>query len=139
MLINYKKSRSFHQSGFTHFSKLADDRLFDYYSIDYLLRKALFSSRRSNKMQCKMSCIPVRLCEFPVKKLVLSVVYGFAALEQPMLLLLNLKIREKNKQSELEDLGVVTIQSIRNLNLLATLAAGYIGLTITENKRVFSL
>ncbi len=56
-----------------------------------------------------------------------------------MLLLLNLKIREKNKQSELEDLGVVTIQSIRNLNLLATLAAGYIGLTITENKRVFSL
>lgn len=86
-----------------------------------------------------MSCIPVRLCEFPVKKLVLSVVYGFAALEQPMLLLLNLKIREKNKQSELEDLGVVTIQSIRNLNLLATLAAGYIGLTITENKRVFSL
>ncbi len=90
-------------------------------------------------MQCKMSCIPVRLCEFPVKELVLSVVYGFAALEQPMLLLLNLKIWEKNKQSELEDLGVVTIQSIRNLNLLATLAAGYIGLTITENKRVFSL
>ena len=32
-------------------------------------------------------------------------------------------------QFELEDLRVMSLQSIRNLNLFATLAVGYIGLT----------
>ncbi len=34
----------------------------------------------------------------------------------------------KEQQFELEDLRVMSLQSIRNLNLLATLVAGYIGL-----------
>ena len=35
----------------------------------------------------------------------------------------------KKQQFELEDLRVMSLQSIRNLNLLATIATGYIGLT----------
>ncbi|MCM1056760.1 MAG: transposase [Firmicutes bacterium] len=102
-------------------------------------------------IQCKMSCIPIRLCEFPSKELVLTVVYGFGA--EPMLLLSNLKIQEKKRlchiitrvyllrwrieeyfrfkkqQFELEDLRVMSLQSIRNLDLFVALAVGYIGLT----------
>ena len=104
----------------------------------------------------KMSCIPVRLCEFPEKELVLTVVYGFG--EEPMLLLSNLKMQEKKRlchivakvylmrwrieeyfkfkkqQFELEDLRVMSLKSIRSLNLFATLAAGYIGLTSSVHK-----
>ncbi len=98
-----------------------------------------------------MSCIPVRLCEFPTKELTLVAVYSFGA--ESMLLLSNLKMQEKKRlchivtkvylmrwrfeeyfkfkkqQFELEDLRVMSRQSIRNLNLPATLASGYIGLT----------
>lgn len=42
-----------------------------------------------------MSCIPVQLCKFSTKELVLTVVYGFG--EKPMLLLFNLKMLEKKK------------------------------------------
>ena len=83
-------------------------------------------------------------------------VYGFGA--EPMLLLSNLKMQEKKKlchiitkvyllrwrieeyfrfkkqQFELEDLRVMSLQSIRNLNLLAMLAVGYIGLTTEIHK-----
>lgn len=107
--------------------------------------------KKGNTLHCKMSCIPVRLCEFPAKELTLVAVYGFGA--EPMLLLSNLKMREKKRlchivakvylmrwrieeyfkfkkrQFELEDLRVMSLQSIRNLNLFATLATGYIGLT----------
>ena len=110
-----------------------------------------FKDKSGRTVHCKMSCIPVRLCEFPDRELVLTVVYGFGA--EPMLLLSNLKMQEKKKlchiiakvyllrwrieeyfrfkkqQFELEDLRVMSLQSIRNLNLLATLAVGYIGLT----------
>lgn len=110
-----------------------------------------FKDRSGKTLQCKMSCIPVRLCEFPSKELTLVAVYGFGA--EPMLLLSNLKMQEKKRlchivakvylmrwrieeyfkfkkqQFELEDLRVMSLQSIRNLNLFATLAAGYIGLT----------
>lgn len=110
-----------------------------------------FKNKGGRRIQCKMSCIPVRLCEFPAKELVLVAVYGFGA--EPMLLLSNLKMQErkrlchivtkvylmrwrieeyfrfKKQQFELEDLRVMSLQSIRNLNLLAMLAAGYIGLT----------
>ncbi len=61
-----------------------------------------FKDKSGKTVNCKMSCIPVRLCEFPAKELTLVAVYGFGT--EPMLLL-------------------------SNLNLLATLAAGYIGLT----------
>ena len=109
-----------------------------------------FKDKRGKGINCKMSCIPVRLCEFPAKELTLVAVYGFGA--EPMLLLSSLKMQEKKRlchivtkvylmrwrieeyfkfkkqQFELEDLRVMSMQSIRNLNLLATLAVGYIGL-----------
>ena len=115
-----------------------------------------FKDKSGRAVHCKMSCIPVRLCEFPDRELVLTVVYGFGA--EPMLLLSNLKMQEKKKlchiiakvyllrwrieeyfrfkkqQFELEDLRVMSLQSIRNLNLLATLAVGYIGLTTSIHK-----
>lgn len=109
-----------------------------------------FKNKKGKTFHCKMSCIPVKLCEFPGKELTLVAVYGFGA--EPMLLLSNLNMQEKKRlchivtkvylmrwrieeyfkfkkqQFELEDLRVMSMQSIRNLNLLATLAAGYIGL-----------
>ncbi len=42
--------------------------------------------------------------------------------------------RFKNQQFELEDLRVMSLQSIRSLNLLAMLATGYIGLTSSVNE-----
>ena len=110
-----------------------------------------FKDKKGKNLHCKMSCIPVRLCEFPAEQLTLVAVYGFGA--EPMLLLSNLKMQEKKRlchivarvylmrwrieeyfkfkkqQFGLEDLRVMSLQSIRNLNLFATLAAGYIGLT----------
>ena len=119
-----------------------------------------FKDKSGRTINCKMSCIPVKLCEFPSKELTLVVVYGFGA--EPMLLLSNLKMQEKKRlchivtkvylmrwrieeyfkfkkqQFELEDLRVMSLQSIRNLNLFATLATGYIGLTSSVHEdRVF--
>lgn len=115
-----------------------------------------FTDKSGKTINCKMSCIPVKLCEFPTKDLVLVAVYGFGA--EPMLLLSNLKMQEKKKlchivakvylmrwrieeyfkfkkqQFELEALRVMSLQSIRNVNMLATLAAGYIGLTSSVHK-----
>ena len=115
-----------------------------------------FMDRHGKKMECKISYIPVRLCEFPARDLVLVAVYGFGA--QPVLLLTNIKITEKKKlcliaakvylmrwrieeyfkfkkqQFELEDLRVMSLQSIRNLNLFATLATGYIGIIGSEKE-----
>ena len=115
-----------------------------------------FRSKNGKTVRCKMSCIPVKLCKFPSKELVLTVVYGFG--EEPMLLLSNLKMQErkrlchiitkvyllrwrieeyfrfKKQHFELEDLRVMSLRSIRNLNLLATLAVGYIGLTTEVHK-----
>ena len=115
-----------------------------------------FKDKKGRTIRCKMSCIPVRLCEFPSRELVLAVVYGFG--EEPMLLLSNLKMQEKKKlchiitkvyllrwrieeyfrfkkqQFGLEDLRVMSLQSIRNLNLLAMLAVGYISLTTSVHK-----
>ena len=51
--------------------------------------------KSSKTVHCKMSCIPVRLNEFPAKELVLTAVCGFSA--TPMLLLSNLKMQEKKK------------------------------------------
>lgn len=133
-----------------------------------------FMDKHGKKIECKISYIPVRLCEFPKRPLVLVVVYGFGA--QPMLLLTNIDISEKKKlclivtkvylmrwrieeyfkfkkqQFELEDLRVMSLQSIRNLNFFATLATGYIGIINSEkedtifmlelkecSKRIFSM
>ena len=115
-----------------------------------------FKDKNGRTINCKMSCIPVRLCEFPTKELVLVAVYGLGA--EPMLLLSNLKLQEKKRlchivtkvylsrwrieeyfrfkkqQFELEDLRVMSLQSIRNMNLLATLAVGYISLVSTAHR-----
>jgi hypothetical protein len=113
-----------------------------------------FKERNGKKIECKISYIPVNLCEFPDKDLVLVAVFGFG--KEPMLLLTNLEITEKKKlcmivakiylmrwrieeyfkfkkqQFGLEDLRVMTLQSIRNLNLFATLSAGYIAIVSAE-------
>lgn len=115
-----------------------------------------FNSKSGKSVQCKMSCIPVRLCEFPAKELALTVVYGIG--KEPMLLLSNLKMQEKKKlchiiakvyllrwrieeyfkfkkqQFELENLRVMSLQSIRSLNFFATLATGYISLTTSIHR-----
>lgn len=54
-----------------------------------------YMDKHGKKIECKISYIPVQLCEFPNKNLVLVVVYGFGV--QPMLLLTNLDISEKKK------------------------------------------
>ncbi|KSV58880.1 transposase [Acetivibrio ethanolgignens] len=115
-----------------------------------------FIDKNGKKIECKISYIPVRLCEFSNQNLILVVVYGFGV--QPMLLLTNLDVSEKKKlcmiatrvylmrwrieeyfkfkkqQFELEDLRVMSLQSIRNLNLFATLATGYIGMITSEKE-----
>ena len=115
-----------------------------------------FMDKHGKKIECKISYISVRLCEFPNRELVLVAVYGFGT--QPMLLLTNLEITERKKlcliaakvylmrwrieeyfkfkkqQFELEDLRVMSLQSIRNLNIFATLAAGYIGIMDSEKE-----
>ena len=115
-----------------------------------------FIDKRGKKIEYKISYIPVKLCEFPAKDLVLVAVYGFG--KDPMLLLTNLEMAEKKKlcmiaakvylmrwrieeyfkfkkqQFELEDLRVMSLRSIRNLNLLATLAAGYIAVISAEKE-----
>lgn len=115
-----------------------------------------FNDRNGRIINCKMSFIPIRLCEFPQKELVLVAVYGFGA--EPMLLISNLRMHEqkrlchvvtkvylmrwrieeyfrfKKQQFELEDLRVMSLQSIRNLNMFATLATGYIGMTASVHK-----
>lgn len=117
-----------------------------------------FTDRNGKKIQCKISDIPVRLCAFPQKDLVLVVVYGFG--KNPMLLLTNMEIQEtsqkkklciivtkvylmrwrieeyfrfKNQQFNFEDLRVMSLNSIRNLNFFATLAVGYLGIFYSEN------
>ncbi|MFA5719938.1 MAG: hypothetical protein WC939_02625, partial [Acholeplasmataceae bacterium] len=103
---------------------------------------------------CKISYIPVSLCEFPKQELTLIVVYGFGQL--PMMLLTNLKSSEKKKislivtkvylmrwrieeyfkfkkqQFDFEDIRVWSLKSIRNFNLIATITVGYIGIMTSE-------
>ncbi len=50
-----------------------------------------FTDRHGKKIQCKISYIPVRLCAFPQKDLVLVAVYGF---EKNPMLLTNMEIHE---------------------------------------------
>lgn len=95
----------------------------------------------------KISIIPIRLCEFKKTELNLVVVYGFGSI--PMMLITNLKSNYKRlcvavckvylmrwrieeffkfkKQSfDFENLRVQSLKSIRNLDLLLTIAIGYI-------------
>jgi hypothetical protein len=93
-----------------------------------------FMDKHGKKMECKISYILVKLCEFPDKNLVLIVVYGSG--KEQILLIINLELTEKKKlcmiaakvylmrwhieeyfkfkkqQFGLEDLRVMTLQSI---------------------------
>lgn len=115
-----------------------------------------FKDKSGKTIKCKMSCIPEKLCEFPTKELTLVAVYGFGA--EHMLLPSNLTMQEKKRLCHivakaylmkwrieecfkfkkqhfgLEYLRVTSLQSIRNLNLFAILAAAYIGLTYSMRK-----
>ncbi|MCI9127411.1 MAG: transposase, partial [Eubacterium sp.] len=106
-----------------------------------------FTGRHGKKIQCKISYISVKLCAFQQKDLILVAVYGFG--KNPMMLLTNLSVHEakdkkklclivtkvylmrwrieeyfkfKKQQFKLEDLRVMSLNSIRNLDLFATLA-----------------
>lgn len=54
-----------------------------------------FIDKQGKKTDCKISYIPVSLCEHPQKNLILAAVYGFG--KDPMLLLTNLEMAEKKK------------------------------------------
>lgn len=148
-VIRAKKNRNVIYNGKTQNIMDVANRYKGNYRMDFM-------DKHGKKIECKISYIPVRLCEFPARDLVLAAVYGFGA--QPMLLLTNIKITEKKKlcliaakvylmrwrieeyfkfkkqQFELEDLRVMSLQSIRNLNLFATLATGYIGIMNSEKE-----
>ena len=118
-----------------------------------------FTDKHYKRVECKISYIPVQLCEFPEKNLVLVAVYGFG--KQPMLLLTNIDIFQKQQlcliatkvyimrwrieeyfkfkkqQFELEDLRVMSLNSIRNLNLFATLATGYLAIISSKENTIF--
>ena len=115
-----------------------------------------FKGKNNKNIDCKISYIPVKLCAFPKQELTLIIVYGFGKL--PMMLLTNLKSPEKKKisilvtkvylmrwrieeyfkfkkqQFDFADIRVWSLKSIRNFNLIATIAVGYIGITTSEKK-----
>ncbi len=95
----------------------------------------------------KISIIPIKLCEFKNTELNLVVVYGFG--ETPMMLITNLKSSDnrlcttvckvylmrwrieeyfkfKKQSFDFENLRVQSLKSIKNLDLLLTIAIGYV-------------
>lgn len=122
------------------------------YKGNYTLK---FQGKNKKYIHCKISYIPVFLCEFPKKELLLIAIYGFGP--EPMMLLTNLKSSERRKisitvtkvylmrwrieeyfkfkkqQFDFEDIRVWSLKSIRNFHLIATLTVGYIGI-ITSAK-----
>ena len=154
-VIRAKKNRSVIYHGKTQNIMNVANKYKGSYRMDFI-------DKKGKKVECKISYIPVRLCEFPDKELVMVVVYGFG--KEPMRLLTNLSLIEKKKlcmivskiylmrwrieeyfkfkkqQFELEDLRVLSLQSIRNLNMFATIAAGYIAVINAEkDESIFML
>ncbi|MBQ8781059.1 MAG: transposase [Oscillospiraceae bacterium] len=109
--------------------------------------KLEYTDKSGVERNVKISIIPIRLCEFRNTELNLVVVYGFG--KTPMMLITNLKSEDKRisvaickvylmrwrieeyfkfkKQSfDFENLRVQSLKSIRNLDLLLTIAIGYI-------------
>lgn len=107
-----------------------------------------FCRKNGINADCKISIIPIRLVCRPKDELNLVVCYGFG--KEPMLLITNLKsddkrlcvavvkvylkrwkieefYRFKKQQFGFENLRVRSLKSIRNLDLLLTVAVGYIG------------
>ena len=109
--------------------------------------KLEYTDKSGINRNVKISIIPIRLCEFRNTELNLVVVYGFG--KTPMMLITNLKSDDKRisvaickvylmrwrieeyfkfkKQSfDFENLRVQSLKSIRNLDLILTIAIGYI-------------
>ena len=132
-----------------------------------------FKRKNGKNAECKISIIPIRLICRPNDDLNLVVCYGIG--EIPMMLITNLKsddkrlavavtkvylmrwrieeyFRFKKQQFDFEDLRVRSLQSIRTLDLMLTVAIGYIGIisekseermiimqVIKESKRIYSI
>lgn len=109
--------------------------------------KLEYKDKSGIKRSVKISIVPIRLCEFRNTELNLVVVYGFVKF--PMMLITNLRSDDKRlctavckvylmrwrieeyfkfkKQSfDFENLIVQSLKSIRNLDLLLTIAIGYV-------------
>ena len=108
-----------------------------------------FKKKNGFQAECKISIIPIKLPCRPNDDLNLVVCYGFG--KEPLLLITNLKsddsrlavavtkvylmrwrieefYRFKKQQFGFEDFRVRSLKSIRNLDLLLTIAIGYIGM-----------
>lgn len=109
--------------------------------------KLEYTDKSSMKRSVKISIVPIKLCEFKDTELNLVIVHGFG--KMPMMLITNLKSDDKRicvaickvylmrwrieeyfkfkKQSfDFENLRVRSLKSIRNLDLMLTIAIGYI-------------
>jgi len=112
----------------------------------YVLR---FKRKNRKQIDCKISIVPVRLCFLPNVELNLVICHGIG--QEPMMLLTNLKSDDKRisltvtkvyllrwrieefhgfkkQQFGFEDFRVRSLNAIRTLDLLLTIAIGYIGL-----------
>jgi len=108
-----------------------------------------FKRKNGTEAECKISIIPIRLACRSNDELNLVICYGFGKV--PMMLITNLKsedtrlpvavtkvylmrwrieefYRFKKQQFNFEDLRVRSLKSIRTLDLLLTIAIGYIGM-----------
>lgn len=108
-----------------------------------------FRKKNGIKADCKISIIPIRLACRPDDEINLVICHGFG--KEPMMLITNLKsedkriciavvkvylmrwrieefYRFKKQQFGFENLRVRALKSIRNLDVLLTIAIGYIGL-----------
>jgi len=112
----------------------------------YVLR---FKRKNRKQVDCKISIVPIRMCFHPNTDLNLVICHGLG--QEPMMLLTNLKsdddrisvtvtkvyllrwrIEEfhgfKKQQFGFEDFRVRSLNAIRTLDLLLTIAIGYIGI-----------
>lgn len=139
-VIRAKKNRNVIYKGKTvNILELAN-RFKGKYKLDY-------TDKSGTNRSVKISMIPIKLCEFKNVELNLVVVYGFGTL--PMMLITNLKSEDKRisvtickvylmrwrieeffkfkKQGfDFENLRLQSLKSIRNLDLILTIAIGYI-------------
>ena len=106
-----------------------------------------YKDKSGRKSSVKVSIIPIRLCEFRNTELNLVMVYGFGKI--PMMLITNLKsddkrictaickvylmrwrieeyFKFKKPSFDFENIRVQSLKSIRNLDLLLTIAIGYV-------------
>lgn len=139
-IIRAKKNRSVIYKGKTiNILKLAN-KFKGKYKLD-------FKDKNGVKREVKISIVPIKHCKFPENDLNLVVVHGFG--ETPMMLITNLRSNDKRlgvsvckvylmrwrieeffkfkKQGfDFENLRVQSLQSIRTLDYLLTIAIGYI-------------